>query len=853
VFSGWRALLALVRRPDSVVSAPFDPELRYPQPWSALKEADNPYTAHHHDRTGRLLDRLAPSIERNTERVARMRGFGRRQPAVVTPRGSVFPRREPGAAATELVFRGNDGVERVLADDFAPSLLHPDFTGYWVSPDGRYVAYSQSKAADEGGATLHVVRTDTGEAVCPPTPGALYTTGAWVEPSPGDPSAEAVFVYSTAARRSLYEDWTPYVRRFAADGTHRDAPLAVAPNAPAGTQYHFTAGPEPGTVTVLTCRHAINTPTGIEIVDVEQRGRGQEIQRESEGVLARVQVGPRRSDGTRQLFMMRLDPESGHRGRVVTVEAPAEPGGPPRFREVVAGQAGDILRDMVIVDRGPDQPPALALSVRRHGGEVRIDLVSLRETADGAATADHRWTVPLPDAQPITAADGSTQITGNYGLVTGLSATGGAGHGVLEIEYTSRESVPHRLYRLPTAEPGAAAVQAAGPTNEEARDAGIPAVDVTLHMAPGERDHSTPVFLIRRASAESGPGHEPPAKVPTIVWPYPFYFLGGPAGTFNPVTATLVDQGVAVVVPTVYGSGAHSFREQLGSRAEARLYAAEDVKATLDLLDTMPEYAGKGERIGFFQSASGMTGLDVLRHMADRFDSMVFNRPILTTLSTDNSQQLVHMDVSDPVDRRAGYAHSGGIAEEVRRPPRNLVFVLGTADPRIPDDSVRMTAAAFDEARAEHYGDKAKPGGGTWLIEQQGSGHFPGGNEQAVLSTFLGYLAGLNEAVAAPVNTGPLPRHPEVAAVPNHAPAISRARTAPNGTTTTAARLNEHNGPSAPEAATRGFAPVVDFAPPRSGETHANVALDQRIADRTASVERQVPALALHLNRTKHL
>ncbi|MGR7002989.1 hypothetical protein ACU686_41795 [Yinghuangia aomiensis] len=271
---------------------------------------------------------------------------------------------------------------------------------------------------------------------------------------------------------------------------------------------------------MLTCRHAINTPTGIEIVDLDQRGRGREIQRESEGVLARVQAGPRQPDGTRQLFMMRLDPESGHSGRVVTVEAPAEPGGLPRFREVVAGQAGDILRDMVIVDRGPGRPPAVALSVRRNGGEVRIDLVSLRETADGAATTDRRWTVPLPDAQPITAADGSTQITGNYGLVTGLSATGG-GHGVLEIEYTSRESVPHRLYRLSAVEPGAAAVQAAGPTNEQARDAGIPAVDVALHMAPGERDHSTPVFVLRRAGAEPGPAHEPPAKVPTIVWPYP--------------------------------------------------------------------------------------------------------------------------------------------------------------------------------------------------------------------------------------------------------------------------------------------------------------------------------------------
>ncbi|MGA4541772.1 hypothetical protein ACPA54_17480 [Uniformispora flossi] len=248
-----------------------------------------------------------------------------------------------------------------------------------------------------------------------------------------------------------------------------------------------------------------------------------------------------------------------------------------------------------------------------------------------------------------------------------------------------------------------------------------------------------------------------------------------------------------------------------------------------------------------------MTGLDVLRHMADRFDSMVFNRPILTTLSADNSQRLVHMDESDPVDRRAGYAHSGGIAEEVRHPPRHLVFILGSADPRIPDYSVRVTAAAFDEARSAYYGDKAKPGGGTWLIEQQGSGHFPGGNEQAVLSTVLGYLAGRTEAAAIPVNTGPPPRHPEIAVVPNRAPAISPAQATPDRAAAAAARLNEHNRRPAPAAATQGLGPVVDLALPKTGESHANVALDQRIADRTASVERQVPALAPNLNRTKHL
>ncbi|MGR7002988.1 hypothetical protein ACU686_41790 [Yinghuangia aomiensis] len=234
---------------------------------------------------------------------------------------------------------------------------------------------------------------------------------------------------------------------------------------------------------------------------------------------------------------------------------------------------------------------------------------------------------------------------------------------------------------------------------------------------------------------------------------------------------------------------------------------------------------------------------------------MVFNRPILTTLSAGTSQQLVHMDVSDSVDRRAGYAHSGGITEEVGQPPRNLVFVLGSADPRVPDYSVRMTAAAFDEARAEHYGDKAKPGGGTWLLEQQGSGHFPGGNEQAVLSTVLGYLAGRNEAAAAPVNTGPLPRRPEVAAVPNRAPAIPRTQATPGPATATAtaARLNEHNRPPTPKAATQGLTAVVDLAPPKTGESQANAALDQRIAARTASVERNVPALALNVNRTKHL
>lgn len=775
MFHGWRALLRAVRRPDATVRAPFDPQLRYPQPWEGLKEPDNPYNQYHRERAARYLSPLAPAVARDSKAVRRMRTFERRQPSVTAPTGAFFTHRPAGSGTTRLVFRDNRGEERVLVEDFRPSLVYPDVypNGFWVSPDGRYVAYTQAEPASEGGATLHMIRSDTGAPVGAPTPEAMWASGTWLDPHEIQHGG-GVFVYATVKMRPYYQDWTPYVRRVAPDGTFHDHPLPLEESALDGTQYEFQPGPEPGTVTVLTSRHPINTPTGVRVVDLEGRGRGCTVQRESDQALARVRLGPRQADGTRRLFVLTLDEKSGHRGRVLAVDPPTKPGGRPRTREIVAAEPGDVIHQFEVIDRGRDRPPALALSVRRHGADVRVDMVRLTEDTrpDHGLTVEDRWTVPLPGAQALTASEPGTEIRGHYGTISALSPTHGDGHGGLDIEYSARESIPHRLYRLTAVSPQATPTLVAGPTTEEIRATGVPDISVTLHDIPVGPERSTSMFIVRRADSPERTAGAQGTKVPAVFWPYPYYFLGGPNANFNAVMARLVGKGAAVVVPVVYGSGGQGYDELLGPRAGARVYAAEDMAAALDHLDTMPEHAGRRGRVLFVQSASGATGLDVLRYMSDRFDAAVFNRPALTTISPDNSQQPVNMDVTDPADRRAGYALSGGITETPQPLPRTIVFVYGSVDPRIPDYSVRMTAAALDDARATYHGDKAKPGGGIYLIEQMG-GHFPDADEQSILSAVLGEVTGVDQRPAQePAPNAGTATAPRVGAAWNLAPPL---------------------------------------------------------------------------------
>ncbi|MEU8139874.1 hypothetical protein [Streptodolium elevatio] len=833
-----------MKDPAGSVVAPYDPELHYPNPWLALKAPRNAYTDYHHERAGRLLAWMAPQVEQDTRAIARMRRFERRQPSFQTDGGEVYTHRLPDSPTTRLMFRDLAGVERVLVENFTPSMEYPDVypNGFWVSPDTRHVIYSDADPVHEGGAVLHMMRTDTGAPVGAPLPAAQYPSGSWID--------NRRFVYALRAPgkfRPWEPNWWLYTRTLAADGTFVDEPLPGPERASGSSRYDVVPGPRPGTVTILSYSFVLNSAQSVDVVDLDGGG-GFRIQREAEKTLARVRPGPRQPDGTRRLFVLRLDRRSHHAGRIVVVDPPARAGRRPRRRQIVAGRRGDVIREFEVINRGPDRPPALALSIRRHGGEARVDIVELKKAAKwrGGLKVGRRWTPQLDGAQPITSRRRRDRVKGWYGTIASMTATRGDGRGGVDIEYAARESVPHRLYRMDNLDRSTVPRVVAGPSAEAARAAGVPAVDVTLHRPRVGLFRRTSVHVVRPQGIPAG------RPVPEMYTAYPYYFLGGHNLNFTPFAATVLAKGIAWINHPVFGSGAGGFHEVTGERRHARRRALGEMRAALRYLDHVPGLAGRRERTGFFQSAGGMTGLDAFRHAPEGFRNLFFNRTLTSTLSQDRPNQVVHMRLDSPLDRLAGYAQSGGIREAVRKPPENVVFTLGSSDPRIPDYLVRMTAAAFDEARARFFGDKGKQPGGTYVIEQQGSGHFPGGNEQAVISTVVGFLAGRHRRPAPDANTNLAPGLPGVSTPANASPPLSRAATAvsPAPTRRTAqsavGRLASH-GLQPLQSLRRAVPQFLSAVTDRHGDRHA----DRQITARIAEIESTVPQLLRQ--RSKHL
>lgn len=837
VFPGWSALLASVKDPSGSVAAPLDPELRYPNPWLALKAPNNPYTEQKKEQAARFLSWMEPHIGRDTRTIARMREFERRQPSFQTSGGEVYTHRLAGSPHTRLMFRDRDGNERVLVETFTPSMEYPFVypNGFWVSPDARHVIYSDADPVHEGAAALHMIRTDTGEHVGPPLSDAMYPSGSWAD--------DRRFVYalcSPGKELPWQTHWSLHIRTLAADGSFKDEPLQGFDRAPDGSRYDFVQGPVPGTVTVLSYSHIINTAQSVDVVDLDKRGRGFRIQAEAERVLARVRPGPQQPDGSRRMFVLRLDRRSFGAGRIVVVDPPSKPGGRPRRRQIVAGRRGDVIREFEVVDRGPGRPPALALSIRRHGGEVRVDIVELEKAGRlrGGLKAGRRWTPTLPGAEPITSRRRRDKVKGWYGNIASMTATRGNGHGGVDIEYTARESKPHRLLRLDTIDHRATPRTVAGPSAAEARAAGVPDIDVTFHRPRVGLFRRTALHVAwPRVVPDNGP-------VPEFYTAYPYYFLGGPNREFTPFAATIEAKGVAWVTHTVYGSGGSGFHETTGERSRARRRELREMRTALRYLDKVPGLAGSHRRTGFFQSAGGMIGLDAYRYSADRFRNLFFNRPLTSTVTTARSSQPVHMRTDVARDRRASYAQSGGIREAVRRPPENVVFTLGSSDPRTPDHLVRMTAAAFDEARSRYFGDKAKQPGGLFVIEQQNSGHFPGGNEQAVIASVSGFLAGRHRRPRPETNAVRIPVIPGVVQVANVSLPLSPSATA-------AFPAPGFGSPLAAAVATthRGFLPIEQSARgrhllPRIADPHGDRQADRDVTARVAEVERLVPQLS---------
>lgn len=838
-----------VKDPNAFVAAALDPELSYPQPWMPLKEPVNPYTDYHAARTDRYLQPLMPVITADGVAIRRMLSFEQRRPGFHTEGGEIYTHRESGSATTKLVFRGRDGRERVLVDDFSPSLEFPGVypTGFWLSPDGRHVIYSSADAVDEGGAALHMVRTDTGAAVGDPVPRSQFPSGTWID--------DKRFVFSVLGRgrdKPWSRHWRTYVRHLADDGSFRDEALPGIERAPDDSRYDFVPGPLPGTVTVLAYSAILQTPQTILVADLDGRGRGFVIQHESEGVLGRVRPAPGEGSGPRRLFVLRLDRRS-YSGRVVVVDPPRTPGGRPRRRQLVAGRRGDVIREMEVVDRGPGQPPALALSIRRHGAEARVDVVSLKKTAKwrSGLKKDHRWTVPLPGAQEIrgTSRRRRDRTKGWYGTISALTATPSG----LDIEYSARESVPHRLYRLDHVVPGAVPTMVAGPNSEAVRAAGVPEIDVALHRPRVGLFRRTALHVVRPKDA---PADRP---LPELYSAYPYYFLGGHTQDFTPLAAAIVAKGIAWSSHYVYGTGAHGYDEMLGSRETARLRALKEMLVALRYLDKLPGLAGRGQRTGFFQSAGGSIGLDALRHSSSSFRTIFFNRPMTNVITNAHNSQRVHMDVTDPSDRRAGYAHAGGIIETPASLPENVVFTLGSSDPRIPDYTVRMTAAAFEEARSRHLGDKLKAPGGIRIVEQKQSGHFPGGDEQAVISAIVGNLAGIHPSPRPEPNTNAAPTHPGVVVPLNQSapqpvtpakvpPSVVNRLPRDQPTTATTSHRGRRITAKPNRTTTRGLSPVrrltAKLAAIRNlADPHDDRTTLRRAAARTTEVEGGVPQL----------
>ncbi|WP_345676111.1 S9 family peptidase [Yinghuangia aomiensis] len=759
----------------------------------AVDRESNPWIDHHRRKAARFLDRLQPLTDALAARIAAMTGFPFERPGFPSAAGTVFGRGNADGTGAQLVFRDTAGDERILVEPFIPSMEYPGIypNGFWVSPDGLHVVYSDANPIHEGDTSLHMVRTDTGAEVGTPLVGASRPSGSWISPD--------TFVYSLYdvggrddGRHVRAAGWTTYVRRLHQDGTVHDERLTEGEREGGNSRYDFVPGPFAGSVVVISYSHIINTPTGIHVVDLTGSGRGYAVQEESEGVLGRVRVGPVEADGTRRLFLLKFDGDRTRSGRILEVGPPPPGESRARLTELIPERPGDVIREFEVIDRGAGRTPALALSVRRNGAEVRVDIVDLksddRTPGDAAAsagggghvTAGDRWTVDLP-GQEMTSATPGVVVEGKFGAITAMTATAGDGRGGVDIEYSS-PTIPLRLYRLHNTEDRHAEPQlVVGPTDAQLREAGVPEIDVSLHRVATDDGRTTWLHMLRPA------GVAPDEPLPTVETAYPYYDLG-PTANFRPQVAVVVDAGIAYVNHQAYGGGADGRGDQPAAKADGRAKALLDLKAGFRYLDGLPGVQGRAGRTLTFASAGGMTAVGALRHATAGFRNAVISRPYVNPLSLEGSSHDVHMDVGDPADRRAGYEASGPLPVEPHRMPENTVWVVGRSDPRIPPHDVRRTAAAFEAAEAEFHGDKLKRPG-TLMIEQDSSGHFPGGKEVAVMSGMLIHLSG---------------RHPVTPHEPNRTPLSPATATTTAATAGLAPMARLHEAPSTWAADVKG-------------------------------------------------
>ncbi|MGR7001297.1 hypothetical protein ACU686_29975 [Yinghuangia aomiensis] len=752
------------------MASPFDGNDLYPDEYGRAAEPGNPLARQYYEQSARYLDSLRSVIEDDSRIIAGMRTFERRHPDFTTAGGTVYLHREPGSATTNLMFRDRAGHTRVLKADFSPSLEYPDVypRGFWASPDGKHVIYSDADSVDESGATLHMVRTDTGETAALPVD-ATFPSGSWID--------NHRFLYAKLApgeQQPWRQHWTLMLRTIGPDGEVTDRPAPEFERASDNSRYDVVPGPFPGTATLLSYGNILNTPQSVRVIDLDGRGRGFTIQRENR-VLARVRPGPVREDGSRPLFVLRNDLRSFRAGRVVLVD----PGksrwfGRPSRRQVVAGRRGDIIREIEVIDRGPGQLPSLALSIRRHGAESRVDIVDLKKSRwRGKPTAARRWTVPFPDAQPITAAGKRDRIHGWYGTVAAMTPTPGAdGRGGLHIEYAARECVPHRLYQLDTIEPDAAPRRIAGPSRAEGRAKGVPRRHG--HPAPGPQRGPPQNAAVRRPS-DAGPGRRAaPVHVQRL--------------------SVLQPRRAEPELRRGHGQGCEQ-RHRVGPRGGVRRRRAElprgDGSARGRPAPRPARHGGGHPTPGRPPRTGPHTPLRLLPvgrghdparrrplpaapfrglHRQRPADRLPTRRPGQPQRVHARRQRDATGGRGTPSPEASGNRHRSTTGSRSGSSP---AWSISGSRPK----GVLRTAAALEAARMRRLGplaDKLKDGPRSSLcVVANAGGHFPGVGPQAVISAVVGEVAGCHP-LRLPVNTT-RPRIPPGVAVLPDAPAPLQA------------------------------------------------------------------------------
>ncbi|MGW0658419.1 alpha/beta hydrolase family protein [Streptodolium elevatio] len=283
---------------------------------------------------------------------------------------------------------------------------------------------------------------------------------------------------------------------------------------------------------------------------------------------------------------------------------------PEEWLDLVPDDGKSVIRDVAIVDCGPDRHPLLAIS-RTHQGAAEAHLY---DPATGRGT-------PIPLAHlglPGVHAPDGRQLPGVFGQITGMTATVGSDGGALEIEHSSIVSAP-RTFRIPFT-PHGPRDAAEIPREDTVADRVLAGAKVTRHnfLAPD----GTPVrgLLVDRDDA--------PGAGPLMFTSYSNFFVGNNTSKlWNDVHSTHVAAGGRLWINEERGTGSDGYRHFQHGVRDNQFGAVMDVVAGIDhILEN-----GIAEPGTLHASAQSAGPLIMLRAVAQRpgaFAGAVFRRPV---------------------------------------------------------------------------------------------------------------------------------------------------------------------------------------------------------------------------------